>query len=51
MIQDNFISELIKYGFSESFAEKVYNALLTEHEDMIESYLYTAKMLYDEEEE
>lgn len=51
MVQDNFIFELMRYGFSKTFAEKVYYALLNERGDMLESYLHTAEMLYNEEDE
>ena len=45
----DFITELMRYGFSRSFSEKVYNALLAESEEMLESYIHTAELLYDEE--
>lgn len=48
---NDFITELMRFGFSRTFSEKVYSALLAESADMLESYLHTAELLYDEEEQ
>jgi len=49
MDENLFITELMRCGFARSFAEKVYSALLQEREDMLESYLHTAELLYKED--
>lgn len=51
MCADKFIDDLMRYGFSKSFAEKVYFALVDEREEMLESYVHTAELLYNDKED